>query len=61
MIRKKILFYFKIDCQINLYGSILFECCLEKVGMMDIDIQFKQILQYDALKELLEIITKSGM
>jgi hypothetical protein len=34
---------------------------LEKVGMMDIDIQFKQILQYDALKELLEIITKSGM
>jgi len=52
--------YFKIDCQINLYGSILFECCLEKVGIMDIDIQFKQILQYDTLKELLEIITKSG-
>ncbi|CAF4188912.1 unnamed protein product [Rotaria sp. Silwood2] len=47
------------DCQINLYGSISFECCLEKPGIMDIDIQFKQTLQYDTLKELLEIITKS--
>ncbi|CAF4055632.1 unnamed protein product [Rotaria sordida] len=49
------------DCQINLYGSILFECCLEKPGVMDIDIQFKQTLQYDTLKELLEIITKSDL
>jgi hypothetical protein len=49
-----------IDLQINLYGSISFECCLEKPGSMDIDIQFKQTLQYDTLKELLEIITKSG-
>jgi len=28
---------------------------------MDIDIQFKQTLQYDTVKELLDIITKSGM
>ncbi|CAF4276605.1 unnamed protein product, partial [Rotaria sordida] len=28
---------------------------------MDIDIQFKQTLQYDTLKELLEIITKSDL
>ncbi|CAF3417767.1 unnamed protein product [Rotaria sp. Silwood1] len=49
------------DCQINLYGSISFECCLEKPGIMDIDIQFKQTLQYDTLKELLEIITKSDL
>jgi hypothetical protein len=33
---------------------------LEKPGIMDIDIQFKQTLQYDTLKELLEILTKSG-
>ena len=49
------------DCQITLYGSLLFECCLEKPGIMDIDVQFKQVLQYDTLKELLDIITKSGM
>ncbi len=28
---------------------------------MDIDVQFKEILQYDTLKELLEIVLKSGM
>ncbi|CAF1111531.1 unnamed protein product [Adineta ricciae] len=49
------------DCQITLYGSLLFECCLEKPGIMDIDVQFKQILQYDTLKELLDIITKSDL
>ncbi|CAF1267106.1 unnamed protein product [Adineta steineri] len=49
------------DCQINLYGSLLFECCLEKPGIMDIDIRFKQTLQYDTLKELLEILTKSDL
>jgi hypothetical protein len=38
-----------------------FECCLEKPGIMDIDIQFKDTLQYDTLKELYEIIQKSGM
>ncbi len=53
--------FVKIDCQINLYGSLLFECCLEKPGIMDIDIQLKQTLQYDTLKELFEIINKSGM
>lgn len=40
---------------------MLFECCLEKPGIMDIDIQFKKTLQYDTLKELLEIITESGV
>lgn len=49
-----------IDCHIDLYGSLLFDCCLEKPGMMDIDIQFKETLQYDTLKELLEIIITSG-
>ncbi|CAF3156096.1 unnamed protein product [Rotaria socialis] len=49
------------DCRINLYGSMLFECCLEKPGTMDIDVQFKQALQYDTLKELLEIITSSDL
>jgi len=28
---------------------------------MDIDVQLKETLQYDTLKELLEIIKKSGM
>lgn len=28
---------------------------------MDIDVQFKEILQYDTLKELFDIIKKSGM
>ncbi len=54
-------FFVKIDCQITLYGSLLFECCLEKPGIMDIDIQFKQTLQYDTLKELFEIISQNGM
>ncbi|UJR23877.1 hypothetical protein I4U23_026849 [Adineta vaga] len=49
------------DCQISLYGSLLFECCLEKPGILDIDVQFKQTLQYDTLKELLDIITKSNL
>ena len=48
--------HFSLDCQVNLYGSVYFECCLEKPGAMDIDIQFKEILQYDALKEILEDI-----
>jgi hypothetical protein len=34
---------------------------LEKPGIMDIDVQFKEILQYDTLKELLDIIKTSGM
>ncbi|CAF1568384.1 unnamed protein product, partial [Adineta steineri] len=46
------------DCQVNLYGSIYFECCLEKPGVMDIDIQFKETPSHDALKELLDIIKK---
>jgi hypothetical protein len=49
-----------IDCEITLYGSVSFECCLEKPGVMDIDVQFKQALQYDTLKELLEIINQTG-
>ncbi|CAF1121495.1 unnamed protein product [Rotaria sp. Silwood1] len=51
----------RTDCQINLYGSIYFECCLEKPGIMDIDVQFKEISQYDTLKELLDIIKKSDL
>jgi hypothetical protein len=50
-----------LDCQVNLYGSVYFECCLEKPGIMDIDVQFKETLQYDTLKELLDIIEKNGM
>jgi hypothetical protein len=34
---------------------------LEKPGIMDIDVQFKETLQYDTLKELLDIIKKSGL
>ncbi|CAF1021216.1 unnamed protein product [Adineta ricciae] len=49
------------DAQVNLYGSIYFECCLEKPCVMDIDVQFKQIHQYDALKELLDIIQQSDL
>ncbi|CAF1174331.1 unnamed protein product [Adineta steineri] len=49
------------DCQVNLYGSIYFECCLEKPGVMDIDIQFKETPSHDALKELLDIIKKSDL
>ena len=51
---------FKLDCQSYLYGSVYFECCLEKPGSMDIDVQFKEKLQYDTLKEILEIIQKGG-
>ncbi|CAF4720275.1 unnamed protein product [Rotaria sp. Silwood2] len=51
----------KLDSQINLYGSIYFECCLEKPGVMDIDIQFKETSQYDVLKELLDIVKKSDL
>jgi len=50
-----------LDCQVTLYGSVYFECCLEKPGIMDIDVQFKETLQYDTLKELLDIIKKSGL
>jgi hypothetical protein len=46
---------------VNLYGSVYFECCLEKPGAMDIDIQLKEPLHCDTLKELLEISKKSGM
>jgi hypothetical protein len=46
---------------VNLYGSVLFECCLEKPGVMDIDIQSKETIPYDTLKILLDIITNSGM
>ncbi len=52
---------FFLDCQVKLYGSVYFECCLEKPGIMDIDVQFKETQQYDTLKELLDIIQKSGM
>lgn len=49
-------------CQIQLYGSYLFKCCLErKTSFVDIDVQFKETLQYDTLKELLDIVTKSGL
>ncbi|CAF4200525.1 unnamed protein product, partial [Rotaria sp. Silwood2] len=51
----------RTDSQINLYGSIYFECCLEKPGVMDIDIQFKETSQYDVLKELLDIVKKSDL
>ncbi|CAF0858415.1 unnamed protein product [Rotaria sordida] len=51
----------RTDCQINLYGSIYFECCLEKPGVMDIDIRFKETSQYDILKELLDLIKKSDL
>ena len=55
------LIFLKLDCQINLYGSILFECCLEKPGIMDVDVQFERTFQYDTLKELIDIINKSGL
>ncbi|UJR24938.1 hypothetical protein I4U23_006302 [Adineta vaga] len=51
----------KADFQVNLYGSIYFECCLEKSCIMDIDIQFKQNQQYDTLKELLDIVKQSDL
>ena len=34
---------------------------MEKPGVLDIDVRFKEVLQYDTIKELLEIIHKSGM
>lgn len=49
------------DAKIILYGSLSFECCLEKPGMMDIDVQFKQTTStYETLKELLQILTQTG-
>jgi H2-forming N5,N10-methylenetetrahydromethanopterin dehydrogenase-like enzyme len=51
----------KIDAQITLYGSLLLECCLKEVNMIDIDIQFNETLPYETLKELLEIVRRSGM
>ena len=49
-------------CQIQLYGSYLFKCAAErKTSFVDIDVQFKETLQYDTLKELLDIVTKSGL
>ncbi|CAF0961898.1 unnamed protein product [Rotaria magnacalcarata] len=47
--------------QINLYGSVYFECCLEKRSVMNIDIRFKTTSQYDALKEILDIIKTSDL
>ncbi len=52
--------YSFLDCQVILYGSVYFGCCLEKPGILDIDVQFKETFQYDTLKELLEIIKKTG-
>lgn len=49
-----------IDCRVTLYGSVFFECCLDKPGVLDIDVQFKGTNQDDALKQLLEILTNSG-
>ena len=41
------------DCQIEIYGSALFDCCLQKPGVIDIDVQFSSA---DPLKELEEIL-----
>ncbi|CAF0920940.1 unnamed protein product [Didymodactylos carnosus] len=47
------------DCQISIYGSVYFECCFERVGIIDIDVKFNETLQYDTLKELLEIVQQA--
>ena len=49
-----------IDCHVTLYGSIFFQCCLDKPGVLDIDVQLKEINQDDSLKHLLEILKNSG-
>jgi hypothetical protein len=52
---------FKKDAQIILYGSLLFNCCLKDRSNIDIDIQFNDILPYETLKEVLEIVRNSSM
>jgi tRNA nucleotidyltransferase (CCA-adding enzyme) len=51
---------FKTDAQITLYGSLLFECYLKETSMIDIDVQFKETLPYETLKELLKIVRNWG-
>ena len=53
--------FFFLDCQVNLYGSILFECCLDKPGILDIDVQFKDTSYDESLRQILEILKKSGL
>ncbi|UJR11522.1 hypothetical protein I4U23_015703 [Adineta vaga] len=54
------LMYSRPDAQITLYGSSLFQCCLKEANIIDIDIQFKDVLPYDTLKELLQTVSHSA-
>ena len=51
----------RADAQVILYGSIYFECCLEKPGIMDIDVQFAGVSSYETLKQLNELLKTSGL
>lgn len=48
-------------CQIRCYGSYIFKCCLNKKSYVDVDIQFKEALAHDPLKEILELVLKSDL
>lgn len=50
--------FLKLDCQINLYGSILFNCCLDKPGTMDIDVYSKDISSFETLKQIVDHLVK---
>ncbi|CAF1521748.1 unnamed protein product [Adineta ricciae] len=47
------------DARIILYGPSSCECCLKEENTIEIDIEFKETLPYETLKELLEIVRRS--
>ncbi|CAF3709399.1 unnamed protein product [Rotaria socialis] len=51
----------KPDAQVILYGSVSFACCLKDEVVIDTDIQVNEILPYNILREVIEIIRNSNL
>ena len=51
---------FNLEIELKIIGSTSFDCCLEKPGILDLDLNSKEKSKIENLREIFEVLNRSG-